>query len=75
VAKNESGSSVEVKCGRSAKDLWPTGHLPLFPLLSLPYLRLYLNHRILGTNWRDFGHMGWPPGHLPWPAGHTLAPL
>jgi hypothetical protein len=32
VVKNESGSCVEAKCGRSVKYLWPVGHLPpLFP--------------------------------------------
>jgi hypothetical protein len=30
VVKNESGSQVEAKCGRLAKDLWPAGHLPPF---------------------------------------------
>jgi hypothetical protein len=74
--KNEIGSRVEAKCGRSAKDLWPAGHLPpLFLFFPFYYIPLYLNHHTLGTNWRAFGHMGWPPDHLSWPTGHTLAPL
>jgi hypothetical protein len=56
---------------------WPKicGQPTTFPLVPFYYLLLYLNHRTLGTNWRAFGHMGWPPGHLPWLADHTLASL
>jgi hypothetical protein len=33
MAKNETGSHVEAKCGRLAKDLWSTDHLPPCSLL------------------------------------------
>jgi hypothetical protein len=55
-------------CGRPAT-------FSLFSLFSLHYLLLYLNHRTFGTEWRCFGHLGWPPSHHPWSAGHLLSPL
>jgi hypothetical protein len=54
------------------------GRPTTFSLISsfpLHYLPLYLNYHTFWTEWRGFGHMGWPPGHHPWLASHPLATL
>jgi hypothetical protein len=76
-----SGVSMRgARCGDESKwelsggQVWPPGQIsmagrapsPSFPFFPFYYIPLYLNHRTLGTNWRAFGHMSWPPGHLPW---------
>jgi hypothetical protein len=76
VVKNESGSRVEAKCCRPAKDLWLAGHRPLFSLLSL-LLSSYLSQPPqLGDKLESFwphGLTARPPTLAGWP--HLGSPI